>query len=340
MEPDVAQLFRPAHLVQAAAAWGIDPGTTRPVGDFENYVFEAVYRGRPAILRLSHSSHRAPDQLRAELDFIDHLARGGVAVCPAIADDAGAPLRVIPADSGSFIAVLFERARGQRPRRRDPAIWNLPLFSAWGATAGRMHRLARSHLPTAARSRPAWHDDDLLRDARRHLPPDESFVLERLAELTTWLAALPRDPDSYGLTHGDLHQGNFFVDQGRLVVFDFDDAAYHWFAHDIAVSLYHVYPADPGELPAWEAFARRFLEAYLEGYRTEYPIDPAWVARLPGFLRFRDLIMYINFCKKRDLQALDPWHRSFRESVLERIRQGRPLVDPAALGIRPGAGAG
>jgi amicoumacin kinase len=346
MERAVAQLYRPRHLQEAAAAWGIEVDSARPLGDFENYVFAVRYRARPAILRLSHSSHRSPDQVRAELDFIDHLARGQVQVCRAIAADAGDPLQVMPADEGSFIAVLFEHARGQRPRRRDSALWNPALFTAWGATAGRMHRLARSHTPTAARRRPDWQDDDLIRDAQLYLPPDEPFVLERLAEATTWLAGLPRDPDSYGVIHGDLHHGNFHVDGGQLVLFDFDDASYHWFAHDIAVSLYHVYPADPPAPGEWESSARRFLEAYLRGYRTEQAIDPAWIARLPGFLRFRDIIMYVNFCKKRDLQALDPWHRSYREAVRERIRLGQPLVDPAALGIPPepvgppGAGAG
>jgi amicoumacin kinase len=329
MEPAVAQLYRPEHLAEAAAGWGVDHKSARALGDFENYVYEVRHQGRPAVLRLSHSSHRTADQVRGELDFIDHLARGGVGVCPAIAGAGGERVRVVPADDGSFVAVLFEHAAGRRVRRRDPHDWNEGLFRVWGATAGRMHRLAGTHVaPSIALRRRAWQDDDLLRDARRYVPTDEPFVHERLAEVTTWLAALPGDRDSYGLTHGDLHHGNFFLDGQRLVVFDFDDAAYHWFAHDIAVSLYHVYPPDGAEPTEWESFARRFLDVYLAGYRSEHPIADEWLGRLPGFLRFRDLIMYVNFCKKHDSQVLEPWRQRFREALRTRIRLGQPLLDP------------
>jgi len=41
------------------------------------------------------------------------------------------------------------------------------------------------------------------------------------------------------LIHTDVHAGNFFVDDGRITVFDFDDSSYQWFASDIAIALYY-----------------------------------------------------------------------------------------------------
>jgi Ser/Thr protein kinase RdoA (MazF antagonist) len=121
MEPAVARIYRPEQLARATEAWGIEAQSARSLGDFENYVYEVAYRGRPAILRLTHSSHRTPELVRAELGWIGHLGGCGVGVCRAIASERGDLLEVVPAEEGAFTAVLFERAAGQRARRTDPA---------------------------------------------------------------------------------------------------------------------------------------------------------------------------------------------------------------------------
>ena len=66
----------------------------------------------------------------------------------------------------------------------------------------------------------------------------ELFERTRVA-LHDRLAALPTDPEHFGMIHADLHPGNLVVDDERLSVIDFDDAAFGWYLYDLAVALSH-----------------------------------------------------------------------------------------------------
>ena len=91
---------------------------------------------------------------------------------------------------------------------------------------------------------------------------------------------MSRDPSVYGLIHADMHPGNILIDDGQLAVIDFDDAAWGWYAYDIAVVLVH-YQGGP-DLAAFE-------RAYLAGYRSVRPIAPEILALVPAFRLVRGL---------------------------------------------------
>jgi Ser/Thr protein kinase RdoA (MazF antagonist) len=73
------------------------------------------------------------------------------------------------------------------------------------------------------------------------------------------LRSLPTPVDGYGLLHTDLHHGNFFVDEGRITAFDFDDIGYNWFASDIAVLLLRAISFPPKPCADVVAFGHSFL---------------------------------------------------------------------------------
>jgi len=63
--------------------------------------------------------------------------------------------------------------------------------------------------------------------------------------------------ESYGLVHCDVNPTNFYVNDGQITLFDFDDCAYNWFINDIAVALpmYSDLFAEEG----WEAKLTEFF---------------------------------------------------------------------------------
>jgi|SRR6266540_3194345 len=92
-----------------------------------------------------------------------------------------------------------------------------------------------------------------------------------------WLQGLPRDANSYGLIHTDMHHWNFLVHEGNITVFDFDDCTRHWFIYDIAVPIH--YPLI--EIPLCEMkrrgkFAREFFSHFMKGYDRENHLDTFW----------------------------------------------------------------
>lgn len=100
------------------------------------------------------------------------------------------------------------------------------------------------------------------------------------AKLHAELAALPRDPEHFGMIHADLHHRNLVIDGEALSLIDFDDAGFGWYLNDLAVALmHHQLRPDFGRLQG----------ALLAGYRAHRPLSDQDAARLPMFLLVRRL---------------------------------------------------
>jgi Ser/Thr protein kinase RdoA (MazF antagonist) len=104
-------------LSEAASRWEIDPGQIRLVRDYENFVYEVVARGRSAVLRVTHCSHRNQRDLEAELDFVRFLAERELPVCQPLLSARGA---WVEAMGGAFFACCFVRAEGVKTKWKDP----------------------------------------------------------------------------------------------------------------------------------------------------------------------------------------------------------------------------
>jgi Ser/Thr protein kinase RdoA (MazF antagonist) len=111
-------------------------------------------------------------------------------------------------------------------------------------------------------------------------PGERRLVLATRRRLAEQLRALSRDREAFGVIHADLHPGNILIDGERLAVIDFDDAAWGWYAYDIAVVLVNY--QDGPDLAAFE-------RAYLDGYRGVRPVAPELLAHVPMFRLVRGL---------------------------------------------------
>jgi Ser/Thr protein kinase RdoA (MazF antagonist) len=117
------------------------------------------------------------------------------------------------------------------------------------------------------------------------------------------LKKLPRDKDAYGLIHGDFNDGNFTVDynNGNLTVFDFDDACYFWFAHELASA----WEGGVGRtmfrpLKERKVFMDHYFEQIMEGYSLENTLGDEWLARIPQFLKLVQIEEFLYFVQHID----------------------------------------
>lgn len=107
------------------------------------------------------------------------------------------------------------------------------------------------------------------------------------------LKHLDADINTYGLIHGDINVGNFLVDNGKLTLFDFDEAQYSWFVEDIAIQLYYlVYVYGDDSMEDRQLQCQRFMEHFLKGYVKENSISENELKLIPLFLRLRDYCLY------------------------------------------------
>lgn len=321
MDKHSRALYNDEILHEAVRRFGSQTVSVVTLDGFENFIYEIQVAGQPRILRIAHSLHRTPEMIAGELDWLNHLAGRGVSVPRALPSTGGQLVEVLPAADGSlFSAVSFEKAPGHPPRRED---WQNGLPKTLGRLLGKMNALAKTYqVPDARIKRPEIFDD-LDGFAARYLPPGEEVTIQKYDQLLAYLHTLPTTPDVYGLIHQDAHGGNFFVQDGQITLFDFDDCLYGWYAYDIAMALFYVLPLHCTE--ADREFGRKFLAEFLSGYTLENAIEREWLLQIPHFLKLREIDLYVAIHRSMDVDNLDdPWCIDFMRGRKQNIENDVP----------------
>lgn len=165
------------------------------------------------------------------------------------------------------------------------------MIKTWGKYMGKMHRLTQQYKPTPEiQPRQGWEQDESLAMALRSHDKSDLLPYNRMNELLEWMRSLPREIHCYGLIHTDLHQGNFFVEKGKITAFDFDDSCHHWFSYDLVAPINSIFDNIFEGIPHEKK--EKALEIFLGGYRLENSLDPLWVERIEIFDKYRAALIY------------------------------------------------
>jgi amicoumacin kinase len=320
---------------EACQHFGFDPATLEQL-DGSAIVYEGQRDGKAAILKISPGLLNPTElifgatreQMLGEMDFVRYLDREGVPVALPLASRDGEWVVSIPLDDQScFLACAFEKVPGFMYPDAAEVEFPEPILLEWGRMLGWMHRLSGEYQPSdPSWKRLSWEEDDLL-DYRGLIPTDQTLVWQRYEELIAALKALPRDPNVYGLVHGDLHHGNFFNDNGRLVAFDFDAAHFLWFMADIVIALYNCLPMPRSKTERRREFSIHFLSNLLKGYALERPLNPSWTAHIPLFLKWNEILDYSYKYKYWPIDNQTDRHRAILADMRRRIENEIPVVE-------------
>lgn len=315
-QTEIADLLNDQVLAAAAAIYGLDKNGLKQLASGNvNAVFEYNAEGSESyVLRLTHRTRRELREIMAEAEFVHFLKGQGASVCGVILSING---RVAEEVAGEFTAVLFEKATGHLPVYEE---WNHEFFYNWGKMTGQFHRLTQSYQPNPEFKRHQWYEDALFQ-VEKWIPAEQTEVHRQARELFDRLNRLPMTADGYGLVHGDLHAGNFFVEEeGTLTAFDFDDCCYAWYPFDIAFLMYPVLTKlsrPPGHVEGEADVVRTFLTHFMAGYRTENELDNSWWQTMPDFLKLRRLQLYVFYHQWLDFSNLT----EERARVIEQTRK-------------------
>ncbi|WP_285769455.1 phosphotransferase [Peribacillus sp. SI8-4] len=325
MEASIERIFTPDMVELAGRFFQVDAGKPVKLGDAENYVFEVYRDGTPYILRLTHQSHRAKDQVLAELKWMEYLQDKGCAVPRVLHSRNQNLVEVVKGLDGSeFHCCLFEKAPGARVKLSD-GNHKGDLFYVWGKTIGQQHQITKDYIPGHYR-RMDWHEEELL-DAAYYQADAPEQVLRQQEAIIRKLKDLPVHRDNFGLIHSDIHQGNFHYHEGKIYVFDFDDCSNHWFASDLAIPLYYlIWSLEREGVANLNGYAATFMKEFIRGYEAENELSREDYEAIPLFLKVRDLTLYNFFYKKYDWKKEDrQWNEAVR-TIEKRIIENRPIV--------------
>lgn len=318
-------------LNQLAHCYGLTPDQLHCLTDNPaDGVYGFMQHEQSFVVKYSLPTVRSFATLQSQVHWLNFLAAHGAPVSRPVPSPQGVLVEQLRVDDGLVSAVCYERLPGVRPA--------VPLLTAeqwqtWGQTLGKLHALSTQYTPPQSHGRIDSWNASVTHD-RRTIPADQTLVLEKFDVLQHYFQALPQEAHVYGLIHGDVQANNLCLDNGRLWVIDFDNCAYHWFLMDIATSLYFTL----WERPAGQSnttFAAFVLENLWAGYVREYPLDVAWVERLPIFLKqiemtcYVDILAYNQVTVQSNLAALPPKHRALLSRYRYNIEHDMPYIESA-----------
>jgi Ser/Thr protein kinase RdoA (MazF antagonist) len=297
--------LRPMNALDERAArlalrlWGADLQDAQRITGGERSVYRFSSGGRGFYLAMTPATTRTRAAVEAETELVRYLSDRGLAVAAPVPSRRDAYVEVVEVGSTAVYATTYHEARGEL-FRYDPAADNRAHFRLRGRMLGRLHALSREYAltnPASVQRLPRWDDDRRLRDASRSVPSSDAVFWSELRELDAWLNALPNDVTNFGPVHGDFGVTNYRVVGDEMTLFDFGDACRHWYAYDVAVSLYPY-----GDRPE----RRTLLAATLEGYAAESPFESQWSKSITQFCRFRVVYMYLVYAERWGLSSTVP----------------------------------
>ena len=278
----------------AAKNYGFDINTLEHIprnsGKIMNKIYTFNKHGKKYIIKFEPPSAEHKNQLcetKAAMDFHYYLFENNICVSAPLKTING-ELVILTHDNGEdYIITAFAWLNGQT--------WgydgsNAQMSYNWGKVIGDMHCAAKDYKPP--------NEYDVQKDIfngyywgaffdNLTVYPD---VYEITRELLGEMTVLPRDKDSFGVIHGDLHQGNFFTDGDKIHIIDFGDSIYGWFGLDVAISLCHALWWGRKDNNGND-YTNLIIENFFRGYLSANQLSDFWLSKIPMFMKYRHICM-------------------------------------------------
>ena len=135
----------------------------------------------------------------------------------------------------------------------------------------------------------AGADDYVMKSSLPEVPRCEDHIQKFFNDLVAFVRHYPKD--QYGLIHGDVHTGNFFLKNGEIVLFDFDDGCYHYFLYDLTVPIMAIFKIF--EKPEDDQKRNRLINLFIDNYFKTIPRPKNFKADFIKFIQFRCILIYM-----------------------------------------------
>ena len=298
--------------------WTYDRGSVRFFRSSANFMYAFQTKGKHHFLRFADNSERRRETIAAEVELLRWLATAGIDIALPVESRLGNLMETVDTDWGEFHAVVFPALVGEQLEIGD---LDESGFRRWGAALGGLHVAMDAYPGTGVSARPTWRDH--LAFIRQYLPHGSSALGDELAELTSSLAHLTINRDTYGPIHFDFELDNLVWREDSVGIIDFDDCSHLWYTADIAFALGDLFEenVDLGD--------NRF-RAFVGGYSERRDVDPNLKSHVPMFLRFGGLLRYARIVRAVDLpiRTEDPdWLVALSRKLHDRMAVYRASVE-------------
>ncbi len=323
MENQIVKFYNDTELKKEIAdKFKLENETIVLIGGFENIIYEVSSDSKKYILRITHSSHRNREQLKGEIEWMNYLLDKDNSIIKPIPFRNNNFIESISYKSSTFFITKFSKAPGLAPNQKN---WNNILIESFGNEIGKLHSDSREYIPNDLQcKRPDW-DDNIFIDDEEETSDNLQNIHIKYKDLLNKIDKLPKNKDSFGLIHGDIHFGNVMLDINEITILDFDDCAYDWYLNDIAVFLFYsicIYSQDIDGID----FVHNFLEHFLKGYRQHSEIRNEELLSLSLFLKRKEISFFLILSSLPENELYD-YEKKFMNGRKEKIEADVPFIE-------------
>lgn len=282
--------------------WGIVPRDLRLHSQSENTVFRveaessAVYA-----LRVHRQGYHDLAALESEHAWTAALAASGLFVPESVPTNDGRAYATatLPGSTETRHVGIVKWIPGitlaQHLRQSTSVVEVARVYERLGELIADFHATTSRWSQPDGFKRHSWDAQGLVGESPfwgRFWEIDAASKVERsrlLALRNKVLDILSRDSKragAYGMIHADLNANNVLRQDDRLVVIDFDDAGFGWYAFDLAVAVWDRLDALT-EQPRFDIVYRNLLR----GYQSRNSSCESIVERVPLFMLVRTLML-------------------------------------------------
>jgi len=278
--------------------WKHDPNSAIYFRASANFVFRFTRDGKNHFLRFNSLAERKREEIEGEIELLEFLNQQGSNIVKPVLSLNNRFIEEYATGEDTYLAVVFEALEGKRYEIEE--LKNEQFF-LWGKALGKLHHQLDKAPDSIKRKRKNWKTH--LSFIREQVNPANTSACRELERLEKW-AEENHAPE--GLIHFDFELDNVHWHDKALNILDFDDSAVYWYGADIAFALRdlfgegidneHTSLTGDGidmENPSF----RRFME----GYSSQFRIDPNLYRDLPVFIRFHNLFFYARLSRSIDI---------------------------------------
>ncbi|MHA2224122.1 MAG: phosphotransferase enzyme family protein [Candidatus Hodarchaeales archaeon] len=281
-------------LQRIACLYNIDNRILKPEGGFDHLFYGYSIKKQDFLIRIKTDwilNKKSFIQIKAEIDWINYLAQNEIPVSEPQLSCDNKYVEDIIIDNNSYIVVSFRKAPGNYINFRDPEEWKETLWEKMGEILGKMHSLSVDFIPNKDYKRTEFEEDIFLKYDTILDKQKDKYIIKVYNQLISWMSTLHKPRNAYGMVHGDLNWGNYYIhNKTRLTLFDFDSCCYSWFIYDMAILIYSLIWDKPVDTAI--RFLNEFIPAFYKGYSKNYTLDNKWIKLMSDFLYFHDFFLY------------------------------------------------
>lgn len=315
-------------IKQAKPLYGVEMVNENTLGYSVNKILEVKTDKNSYILRVSEYTPDRKKYIEFELNWMEYLSNHLDGVVKPIRSARNNLLEVISSSQKDYILCLFEKASGKPVDIHNPSEFNESLFYNLGELMGNIHRLTRIYKDNKRISEFEW-DSPVNSWRNQNIILDDKVRLYQ-KKYYDEICRLPISKDTYGIIHWDVHPDNFFVDEGKIKLFDFNSFQFNWYTADIASAIFFLIQRGAGPLTYKSEkertdFAEICLISYLSGYLQSNSTDEYWIKNIELFIKYQMADEYLATQNGllQENPELQKWYQNWHK---ERIIKGLPYA--------------